>query len=483
MSTVSYDYDVIVIGAGPAGYVAATRCAQLGLKTNCIDKKATQGLGGAYINEGCISAMSLLESAKLFHQLHQKIASHGISASDIRIDITQMQARKNTIIMEMQQKITQMFADNNVHTMNAEATLINPHRVEITPVNGGLPQVITANKIILAAGSSPIHLPIAPIDNHTILSTQQALALEYIPKRLGIIGAGAIGIEIANIWNKLGSKVVLLEAQETFMSIADKDISAAALQLYQQQGLDIRLAARVISTQVDNNQVNVVYEDTQGQQQEQFDCLIVASGRKPNTEHLIAPSADLLLDEEGFVHVDKSCHTTLPDVYAIGDLTLSGPMLAHKGIEEGIFVAEHIAGQYGPINYHTIPNVIYTSPEIAWVGQTEQALQAIGEPIRTSQLPFSANNRAKMLGQAEGMVKVISHAETDVILGVHIISEIASELIAEAVLAMEFSATAEDLARTIHAHPTRSEALQECVLDLNSRSIHHKIQAINTHTS
>ena len=472
MSVIKYDYDVIVIGSGPAGHVAAVRCAQLGLKTSCIDKKAAEGLGGAYINEGCISAMSLLESAKIFHQLNTQIAEHGISASGIEIDIPQMQTRKKTLITEMQQKIAQNFADNKVHTIAAEATLINPHRVEITPINGGIPQIITANKIILAAGSSSVHLAIAPIDNKTIISTQQALSLQKVPQKLGIIGAGAIGIEIANIWNKLGANVILLEAQNTFMSIADKDISAAALQLYQQQGLDIRLGARVISTQVDNNQVTVIYEDIQNQQQQcQFDSLIVASGRKPNTEHLIAPSADLLLDEEGFVHVDKNCCTTLPDVYAIGDLTLSGPMLAHKGIEEGIFAAEHIAGQHAPINYHTIPNVIYTSPEIAWVGQTEQALLALGEPIRISQFPFQENNRAKMTGQTEGRVKVITHAETDIILGVHIIGAIASELIAEAVLAMEFSATAEDLARTIHAHPTHSEALHKCALDLNTEVI------------
>jgi dihydrolipoamide dehydrogenase len=293
-----------------------------------------------------------------------------------------------------------------------------------------------------------------------------------VPKTLGIIGAGAIGIELAGIWNKLGSKVILLEAQETFMPIADHEIAAEALKLFSQQNLDIRLGARVISTEVKNNQVVVEYEDAQGRQHCTFDKLMVASGRKPNTELLIAPSADLLLDEEGFVHVDENCMTTLPGVYAIGDLTLSGPMLAHKGIEEGIFVAEHIAGQQSPINYHTIPNVIYTDPEIAWVGQSEQDLIAIGENIKTSCFPFYATSRAQIMGNTQGIVKMIMQAETEIILGVHIIGALASELIAEAVLAMEFSATAEDLARTIHAHPTLSEAIHESALALNNRSLH-----------
>jgi dihydrolipoamide dehydrogenase len=259
------------------------------------------------------------------------------------------------------------------------------------------------------------------------------------------------------------------------MHIADHDIAAEALTLYQQQGLDIRIGARVTSTKIKDNQVYVVYEDDLGTHNCQFEQLIVASGRKPNTEILIADSADLLLDEEGFVHVDENCCTTLPSVYAVGDLTLSGPMLAHKGIEEGVFAAEHITGQHSPINYHTIPNVVYTQPEIAWVGQTEQALRAIGEPIKISQFSFASNTRAKITGHTEGRVKMIIHAETEVILGVHIIGPTASELIAEAVLAMEFSATAEDLARTIHAHPTHSESLHECALSLNSRSLHSSI--------
>lgn len=476
MSNTKNDYDVIVIGAGPAGYVAATRAVQLGLKTACIDnlanKKKQHCLGGNYVNNGCISAVALLESAKLFHKLNHNIADHGISASNIQADIPRMQQRKEAIVNALNQQIEKIFIDNKVESIYAHAQLINPNRVEITPINGGIPQVITANKIILAAGSSSTQLSFAPIDNKLIIDHQSALNLSSIPKTLGIIGAGAIGIGLAGIWNKLGAKVILFEAQDSFMSMADHEIANEAFKLYTQQGLDIRLASRVISTRIIEQEVIVEYEDKQGRHQCSFDKLVVASGRKPNTEILIAPSADLLLDEEGFVLVDNNCCSTLPGVYAIGDLTLSGPMLAHKGIEEGIFVAEHIAGHYSPINYHTIPNVIYTDPEIAWVGQSEQDLLAIGENIKISSFPFSATSRAQIMGRTEGMVKVIMHAETELILGVHIIGHLASELIAEAVLAMEFSATAEDLARTIHAHPTLSEAMHESALELNARSLH-----------
>ncbi len=475
MSDKKHDYDVIVIGAGPAGYVAATRAVQLGLKTACIDnwgnKKKPHCLGGSYVNGGCIAVVALLESAKLFHKLNHGIADHGISVSNIQADIPRMQQRKESIINVLNQQIEKIFTDNKVESIHAHAQLINPNRVEITPINGGIPQVITANKIILAAGSSTIQLSFAPIDNEFIIDPQSALNLSSVPKTLGIIGAGAIGIELAGIWNKLGTKVILFEAQDSFMSMADHEIADEAFKLYSQQGLDIRLGSRVISALVDGQKVNIEYEDKQGRHQCSFEKLVVASGRKPNTETLIAPSADLLLDEEGFVHIDKNCCSTLPGVYAIGDLTLSGPMLAQKGIEEGIFVAEHIAGQHSPINYHTIPNVIYTDPEIAWVGQSEQDLLAIGENIKISSFPFSATNRAQIMGTTEGMVKVIMHAETELILGVHIIGHLASELIAEAVLAMEFSATAEDLARTIHAHPTLSEAMHESALELNARSL------------
>lgn len=476
MSEQKNDFDVIVIGAGPAGYVAAARATQLGLKTACIDnwstKRNTHCLGGNYVNGGCISAIALLESAKLFNLVNHGIAEHGISAENIQADIPTMQKRKQSIVALLNQQVEKIFIDNKVEIIKAHAQLINPNRVEIIPLSNDLPKVITADKIILAAGSSPIALTFAPIDNEFIIDIQTTLNLQGTPKTLGIIGAGAIGMQLAGIWNKLGTKVILLEAQEAFMSMADQEISDEALKLYSQQGMDIRLGARVISTNIEESQVNVEYEDSQGRHQCSFEKLVVASGRKPNTETLIAASADLLLDEDGFVRVDENCCSTLPGVYAIGDLTQSGPMLAHKGIEEAIFVAEHIADQHSPINYHTIPNVIYTDPEIAWVGQTEQNLLAIGENIKTSTFPFSAASRSQIKGTTTGMVKMIMQADTEIILGVHIIGSMASELIAEAVLAMEFSATSEDLARTIHAHPTISEAIHESAMALSGRSLH-----------
>ena len=476
MSAQKNDFDVIVIGAGPAGYVAATRATQLGLKTACIDNwnthKTSPCLGGNYVNGGCISAVALLESAKLYHLVNHGINEHGISVENIQADIPRMQQRKDTIVSLLNQQVSKIFVDNKVNTIKAHAQLINPNRVEIIPFSDQLPKVITADKIILAAGSSPIELAFAPIDNEFIIDVKTALDLQSAPKTLGIIGAGAIGIQLAGIWNKLGTKVVLLEAQESFMTMADQEISDEAFKIYSQQGLDIRLGARVLSTRIEQNQVHIEYEDSQGRHQCVFEKLVVASGRKPNSETLIAASADLLLDEDGFVHVDENCCSTLPGVYAIGDLTLSGPMLAHKGIEEGIFVAEHIAEQHSPINYHTIPNVIYTDPEIAWVGQTEQDLLAKGENIKTSIFPFSATSRSQIKDSTSGMVKMIMQADSEIILGVHIIGALASELIAEAVLAMEFSATAEDLARTIHAHPTISEAIHESALALSGRSLH-----------
>jgi len=315
-------------------------------------------------------------------------------------------------------------------------------------------------------------LPCAPVDHEFIIDSTQALNLTEVPKRLGIIGAGIIGLELAGIWSRLGSDVILLEAQDAFLTSTDQQISDEAYKIFTEQGLDLRLGARVISAKKGTKKVVLEYQDSEGNHTLHLDKLIVASGREPNTENLAAAEADLLFDENGFVHVDGNCCTTLPGVYAIGDLTSLGPMLAHKGLEEGIFVAEKIAEKDNPINYDIIPSVVYTAPEIAWVGQTEQALKAIGENYKVGVFPFKASARALASGKTEGLVKIITHADSDVILGVHIIGDQASELIAEAVLAMEFSASAEDLARTIHAHPSISEALHEAALALDNRALH-----------
>ncbi len=466
-------FDVIVIGAGPAGYSSAIRCAQLGLKTACIDnwhnEKGRGSLGGTYLNAGCVASIALLESAKIYQSLTHNLKEHGIQAEAVSVDVVQMMQRKNRIIDALSRQIADSFAHYKVDCIQAKAKLLNERQVEIAPTDQSAVSVIEAKHIILATGSSPIGLPCAPIDNEFIIDSTMALNLDAVPKRLAIIGAGVIGLELASIWNRLGSETMLLEAQESFLSLTDQQIALEAYRIYSEQGLELRLGARVISAKKGNKKVTVEYQDSEGTHALRVDKLIVASGRKPNTENLAAAEADLLLDENGYVHVDENCRTTLPGVYAIGDLTLLGPMIAHKGIEEGLFVAEQIAGIHNPVNYDILPSVIFTAPEIAWVGQTEQALRAMGEAIKIGTFPLKATARAQAMGQTEGMVKIIAQAETDAILGVHIIGNHASEIIAEAVLAMEFSASSEDLARTIHAHPTLSKALREAALALKTK--------------
>ena len=476
MTTTSKQYDVIIIGAGPAGYVAAIRSAQLGLKTACIDNwsnaKGKSRLGGTFINAGCISSMALLESSKIYHLLNHEISTHGIKIENLDINLSQMIDRKDSIIDSLSDQIAKLFEHNKIDCIHAQGKLLAAGKVEVTEINSDKQSILTADHIILATGSRPTELPCAPIDNEFIIDSTIALNLKEVPKRLGIIGAGIIGLELAGIWNRLGSDVILLEAQGSFLTSTDQQISDEAYHIFTRQGLDLRLGARVIAAKKGNKKVTVEYQDSEGTHTLRLDKLIVASGRQPNTDKLFAAEADLLLDDNGFVHVDDNCCASLPGVYAIGDLTTLGPMLAHKGLEEGIFVAEQIAEQSSPINYNIIPSAIYTSPEIAWVGQSEQALIALGENYKVGVFPLSASARAQASGKTEGMVKIITHAETDVILGVHMIGEQASELVAEAVLAMEFSASAEDLARTIHAHPSISEALHEAALALGNRALH-----------
>lgn len=467
---------MIIIGAGPAGYVSAVRCSQLGLKTACIDNSSDKygqpALGGAYLNAGCVASMALLESAKLYRLLTGDLKVHGISAENVALDVGQMVLRKDRIIAEINRQISGLFNFYGIEHIYARARLLQAGLVEIVPVNGDALSCLAADHIILATGSSPLELPCAPVDNDYILDTSDALNLDLLPKRLAIIGAGIKGLETASIWNRLGSEVILLEAQENFLILPDQQISREAYSIFTGQGMEMRLGARVISAKKGKKEVRIEYQDHDGTHVLRVDRMIVAIGRKPNSEGLAAPEADLLLDESGYVHVDENCRTNLPGVYAIGDLTLLGPMLAHKGIEEGVFVAEQIAGLHPIINYELLPSVIYTDPEIAWVGQTEQSLRALGESLKIGVFPFSASSRALTMSRPEGMVKIIAHAETDRILGVHMIGAHASELIAEAVLAMEFSASSEDLAKTIHAHPTLSEGLYEAALALRKMSLH-----------
>lgn len=468
-------FDVVVIGAGPAGYVAAIRCAQLGLSTACIDRwQAGDGqhkLGGTCLNAGCIPSKALLDSSEQYSRLRKGVEHHGIKIEGLSLDLSAMLQRKEHIVDQLTQGIATLFKANGVTAYFGSAKIVAHHKVEVTPMDDQAAFEISADNIIIATGSRSLEIPCAHTDGLHIVDSTGALNFDEVPKRLGVIGAGVIGLELGSVWRRLGSEVVLLEAQEHFLGMVDQQISREALKQFKRQGLDIRLQSRVISTEVRENGVNIVYQDAGGEQHLSVDKLLLAVGRIPNSDGLAAPEVDLLLDEMGFVHVDETCQTNLPGIYAIGDI-VRGPMLAHKGSEEGMAVAERIAGNYAQVNLELIPSVIYTKPEIAWVGKSEQALKAAGIGYRVGSFPFAATGRAKAMEEAHGMVKILSDAESDRVLGVHIIGPWASELIGEASIGMAFSASAEDIARTVHAHPTLSEALREAALSVDGRAVH-----------
>lgn len=468
-------FDVIVIGGGPAGYVCAIRCAQLGMNTACVDNWVNAdnkpALGGTCLNVGCIPSKALLESSELYTQVVHDYENHGIKCKGVELDLAAMMARKDRIVGELTQGIASLFKANHVTWIQGRGKLLLHKQVEVTGHNGNKPEVISAENIILATGSSPVDISAAPLKDDIVVDSAGALDLKEVPKRLGVIGAGVIGLELGSVWRRLGSEVVMLEAQDTFLSIADEQIAKEALKQFTKQGLDIRLGARVIACRIKNRKVDVEYQDKNGDHREQVDKLIVAVGRRPNTQGLFAEETGLLLDEWGVVHVDEQCRTNLPGIYAIGDV-VRGPMLAHKGSEEGVMVAEIIAGQQATVNYDTVPSVIYTFPEIAWAGKTEQALRAIGQEYRTGIFPFAANGRAKAMGETAGMIKILADAKTDRVHGVHMMGPYCSELIANAVLAMGFGTSSEDIAITMFAHPTLSEAFHEAALSVASRAIH-----------
>ena len=470
-------YDVIIIGAGPAGYVAAIRCAQLGLHTACIDDwlndQNSPVLGGTCLNAGCIPSKALLDSSELYHLAQAHFAEHGIQVDNVRVDVAAMLARKDRVVAQLTDGIATLFHTHGIEWLQGRGMLLQGTRVAYTAHDsGGKEAVLEARQVVLASGSTPIHLDAAPLDAERIVDSSGALRFEEVPRRLGVIGAGVIGLELGSVWRRLGAEVVLLEAQDTFLPIADQQLAALALKELTGQGLDVRLGARVVSTRRSARHVSVTYRHGGGEHELRVDRLVVAVGRRPRTEGLFAAESGLLLDERGCVHVDECCRTNLPHVYAVGDV-VHGPMLAHKGSEEGIAVAESIAGGRDiPVRHETVPAVIYTLPELAWVGATEQALHARGVTVRVGSFPFTASGRARAMGTPAGLVKIIADAQTDQLLGVHVLGPWASELIAEAVLAMEFSASSEDLARTIHAHPTLSEALHEAALAVDARAIH-----------
>jgi dihydrolipoamide dehydrogenase len=467
-------YDVVVIGGGPAGYVAAIRCAQLGLETVCIEKwinfQGEPALGGTCLNVGCIPSKILLESSEHYHRVKDVFGEHGINVGSVKLDLEQMMTRKEGIVLQLTGGISQLFKANGVSWLQGHGKLLADRQVEVTGLDGKT-RVVEADNVIVATGSVPMDIGAAPIDNDLIVDSTGALDFRKVPKKLGVIGAGVIGLELGSVWQRLGSDVIMLEAVDDFLAPVDQQVSREALRQFKKQGLDIHLGARVIGTDIGKKQVTVKYQDKQGEHEITVDKLLVSVGRRPNTDGIAAPEADLLMDERGAVYVNDICETNLPGVYAIGDV-VRGPMLAHKGSEEGIMVAEIIAGKPGHINYETIPWVIYTAPEIAWVGKTEQALKAEGIPFKAGNFPFAANGRAKAMDGAVGMVKLLAHGETDTLLGCHIIGPYASELIQEVVLAMEFSASSEDIARTIHGHPTLSEAMHEAALSVHGQAIH-----------
>ncbi|MSQ69807.1 MAG: dihydrolipoyl dehydrogenase [Betaproteobacteria bacterium] len=469
-------FDVAVIGAGPAGYIAAIRCAQLGMSVACVEEWRTPdgdpALGGTCLNVGCIPSKALLESSENVERISHKIGVHGIAVTGVSVDVGKMLARKDAIVTRMTKGIETLFRKNKVTWLRGHGKLTGrgqAWQLEVSGAEGS--ESVEATYVIIATGSTARHLPGVPVDNEIVCDNIGALAFREVPQRLGVIGAGVIGLELGSVWRRLGSKVTVLEALPAFLGAADEAVAKAAWKIFtKDQGVDIRLSCKIGEIAVTKKGVTVHYETAGSAQQLVCDRLIVSVGRVPNSAGLGAENVGLKIDGRGFIEVDGECRTNLSNVFAAGDV-VRGPMLAHKGEEEGVMVAELIAGQKGHVNLETIPWVIYTSPEIAWVGKTEQALKAEGIPYKVGQFPFTINGRALGQDETEGFVKMLAHAKTDEILGVHIINTHASELIAEAVVAMEFRASSEDIARIVHAHPSLSEVMHEAALAVDKRAL------------
>ncbi len=471
-------YDVVVIGAGPAGYIAAIRSAQLGLSTACIeqwrDSAGEYALGGTCLNVGCIPSKALLESSENYERVAHKFKAHGITASGVKVDLGTMMARKQKIVSRMTGGIAGLFKKNKIAWLKGHGRLASGDASgwQVEVLEGPETEPLLAKHVIIATGSKARHLPGIAVDNKFICDNEGALAFEEIPQRLGVIGAGVIGLELGSVWRRLGAKVKVLEALPTFLGAADEAVAKEAWKIFtKEQGLDIELGVEVKDVKQGKKGVSIAYAAKDGAKQT-FDCdrLVVSVGRVPNTEGLGAEAVGLKLDDKGFVEVDAHCRSNLPNIWAVGDV-VRGPMLAHKGEEEGVMVAEIIAGQKGHVNYDAIPWVIYTAPEIAWVGKTEQQLKGEGVTYRAGKFPFAYNGRALGRDEPEGFIKMLADAQTDRILGVHAIGGQASELIAEAVVAMEFSASAEDIARICHAHPSMSEVMREAALSVDKRAL------------
>ncbi|HLV19192.1 MAG TPA: dihydrolipoyl dehydrogenase [Pseudomonas sp.] len=470
----SQKFDVVVIGAGPGGYVAAIRAAQLGMKTALIEKyigkEGKLALGGTCLNVGCIPSKALLDSSYKFHEAHESFKLHGISTGEVKMDVPTMVARKDQIVKNLTGGVAALMKANGITVFEGHGKLLAGKQVEVSKADGSS-EVLAAENVILASGSKPVEIPPAPVDQKIIVDSTGALDFQSVPGTLGVIGAGVIGLELGSVWARLGAKVTVLEAMDKFLAAADEQVAKEAQKILTKQGLDIRLGARVTGTEIKGEQVVVTFSDASGEQQLTFDKLIVAVGRRPVTTDLLAADSGVTLDERGFIFVDDFCATSVPGVYAIGDV-VRGAMLAHKASEEGVMVAERIAGHKTQMNYDLIPSVIYTHPEIAWVGKTEQALKAEGVEVNVGVAPFAASGRAMAANDTAGFVKVIADAKTDRVLGVHVIGPSAAELVQQGAIAMEFGTSAEDLGMMVFAHPTLSESLHEAALAVNGHAIH-----------
>ena len=474
-------FDVVVIGGGPGGYVAAIRAAQLGFSSACIesesyaDPKGEVRLGGTCLNVGCIPSKALLRSSELFDEANHAFVMHGITAENVKMDVGTMVRRKDNIVTQLTAGIKGLFKKNKVTLLAGRGSFAGREnelwQVAVAGKDGNS-EIVEAKHVIVATGSSPRHLDGIPVDNETICDNVGALSLGSVPKRLGVIGAGVIGLELGSVWKRLGSEVTILEALPDFLAAADPAVAKEAWKTFtQKQGLRIHLGVKIGHVKQGRKGIAIEYENGEGAHKLECDKLIVSVGRVPNTEGLGCDNVGLALDDRGRIEVNEHCRTNLGNVWAVGDV-IRGPMLAHKGMEEGVMVAELIAGQAGHVNYDAIPWVIYTHPEIAWVGKTETQLKNEGVEFRVGQIPFLANGRALGQGDTTGFVKMLACAKTDRVLGVHVIGANASELIAEAVTAMEFGAVSEDIARICHAHPTLSEVMHEAALAVDKRPLH-----------
>ncbi|MFT7223276.1 MAG: dihydrolipoamide dehydrogenase [Cellvibrionaceae bacterium] len=468
-------YDVIVIGSGPGGYVAAIRSAQLGLKTACVEKWLSDDNkivnGGTCLNVGCIPSKALLDSSHHYHDAHESFATHGIGTGKLTIDVPKMLKRKEKVVAQMSGGIGSLFKANKVESIAGKGKLLAGKKVEVTAADGSI-TVYEADNVVLASGSVPIDIPVAKVDDDIIVNSTGALEFKEVPKRLGIIGAGVIGLELGSVWSRLGAEVVMLEAMDDFLSVMDQQIAKETFKIFKKQGLDMRLSCRVIGTNINGKKVEVTYTDKDNNEKiEKFDKLIVCVGRRAFTEGLLAEDSGINLDERGLVFVDDNCSTNVAGVWAVGDI-VRGPMLAHKASEEGCVVAERIAGQEAMVNYDVIPNVIYTFPEVASVGLTEEQAKAEGLEYKVGTFPFTAVGRAVAADTQDGMVKIISDKKTDRILGSHIVGPSASDLVQQVAIAMEFGSTSEDIGMIVFGHPTFSEAVKEAALAVNGHAIH-----------